>query len=277
MRSRTSQPIIGISCADISTPSAQAMIKRVSEAGGSPVVFDTHHHRKPHEDVEQLRGLVIMGNDFDIDPVHYIHRYPDGDPRKKVHPNTNSELGCERATARSKYEMQVMRLALDRKMPMLCICGGMQRLNVLCGGTLHQHVPDMVGHNRFMEKGRPGNQPVIPVVIESGTKMAILARNIQMRFIRSKLPDCTTVIMENSFRHQSIDIVGEGLRVCALSDVVKQPDGTTRYLIEAVEATPEGPYGEQFLIGVQWHPEFGASEMGQILVKEFIRYAHVYG
>jgi len=275
---RPAQPTIGISCADRNTASSQAMIKRVSEAGGTPLVIDNHIGRKPHEDIKLFSGLIVMGNDFDIDPVHYIHRYDDGDPKKSVHPHTKSELNCERASARSKYENQLMEIALREKMPMLGVCGGMQRLNILCGGTLHQHIPDMLGHDKLMQRSHniPGDVPIIPVVIESGTRMAIIAHKIQMGFVKAKMPGDATVIMENSFRHQSIDLVGKGLRVCAMSDVVRRKDGTSGYLIEAIESTPEGPYGEQFLIGVQWHPEFCASEIGRVLVKDFIKHSYVY-
>ena len=278
MTNTPSQPKIGISCANMETPSAQAMIKRVSEAGGNTVLIANHAQRDERDDFESISGLVVMGNDFDIDPIHYMNRYPEGDPRRQIHPLTKSEVECEHARARGRYENAIMTRVLRAKMPMLCICGGMQRLNVLCGGTLHQHVPDMTGHNRLMQHkhGIDGTTATIPIVIEPATRMSIIAKKIQMQFVQSKTPGLPTVIMENSFRHQSIDMVGEGLRVCALSDVVRQEDGTSRYLIEAIESTPEGAYGKQFLIGVQWHPEFCASEIGKMLVKDFMRYATSY-
>ena len=254
------------------------MIKRVSEAGGNPLPLTDHAGRDERRDFETLQGLIVMGNDFDIDPIHYMNRYPEGDSRRKVHPLTKSELEDPQAKARARYENALMTRALRHKMPMLCICGGMQRLNVLCGGTLHQHVPDITGHDRLMQRNHdiPGHVPVMPVVIEPGTRMSIIARKIQMHFVENKTPGLPTVIMENSFRHQSIDMVGKGLRVSALSDTVRLKDGTSRYLVEAVEATPEGPYGKQFLIGVQWHPEFCASDIGKMLVKEFVRHASSY-
>ncbi len=278
MTNTPSQAHIGISCANPQTPSAQAMIKRVSEAGGMAVLLTDHATRDERDDFESIHGLVVMGNDFDIDPIHYMNRYPEGDPRRQIHPLTKSEVECEHAKARGRYENAIMTRALRAKMPVLGICGGMQRLNVLCGGTLHQHVPDMVGDNRLAQniQGLAGDVPTRPVLIEPATRMSIIAKKIQMQFVQNKTPGLPTVIMENSFRHQSIDIVGEGLRVCALSDVVRLADGTSRYLIEAVESTPEGPYGKQFLIGVQWHPEFCASEIGKVLVKDFIKNAASY-
>lgn len=271
------QPRIVISGADL-TPSFQAMVKRVSEAGAEVIMVTKHASHNPVEDFHHADGIAIMGNNFDIDPIHYINRYPENDPRRKVHPSTRSELECEHATARAKYENAIMKLALLNAMPMLCICGGMQRLNVLCGGTLHQHVPDMTGHDKLRQDtiGADGKTPTIPIVIESGTKLAIIAKKVQMNFVKSNEPGMARVIMENSFRHQSIDIVGEGLQVCAMSDTVRRKDGTSTYLIEAIEATPHGPYGNQFLIGTQWHPEFGASGLGRELVKNFVKHATNY-
>lgn len=269
---------IAISGASPNTPSFQAMIRRVSEAGGMPYAITDHAKHKAAEDFSRISGLVVMGNNFDIDPVHYIHRYPEGDPRRQVHASTKSELECEHASARARYENALMKLVLERAMPMLCICGGMQRLNVLCGGTLHQHVPDLTGHNNLRQDtlGVPGDQPTIPIVIESGTRLAIIARSVQMNFVKSHEPGMGKVIMENSFRHQSIDMLGDGLQICAKSDTVRLKDGTSIYLIEAIEPTPHGPYGRQFLIGTQWHPEFGASDIGRELIKNFIQHAQKF-
>lgn len=278
MSIHASQPQIGISCANAETASTQAMIKRVSEAGGFPVLLTNHASRDEKVDFEAIQGLVVMGNDYDVDPIHYMNRYPENDPRRQVHPLTKSEVECNHARARGQYENAIMKRALREKMPLLAICGGMQRLNVICGGTLIQHVPDMTGHDRLMQNRYdiPGEVGTRPVLIEPATRMSIIAKKIQMHFVHTKTPGLPTVIMENSFRHQSIEMVGEDLRVCALSDAIRQKDGTARYLIEAIEGTPEGRYGNQFLIGVQWHPEFGASDIGRALVKDFIKHAVAY-
>lgn len=272
------QPRIIVSGSSIDSVSYQSMIKRVSEAGGTPYLVCDHEAHDVEEDFNGASAVILMGNDFDIDPETYIHRYPDGDVRKCIHPKTNNEKNCPKASARACYENKLIPKVLAAKMPMLCICGGMQRLNVFCGGTLYQYVPEMTGHDKLMQRnhGIEGHVPIIPIIIEPATRLSIIARRIKMSFINQRTPGTPIVVMENSFRNQSIDMVGEGLRVCALSDTVRMPDGTSKYLVEAIEADPGGAYGEQFLIGTQWHPEFCASEIGRALLKELIVHARSY-
>lgn len=271
-------PAIGISAASSETASVKAMLNRLAETTARVHLIHEHANRSVEQDIEQMDGLVVMGNDMDIDPESYIHRYPENDPRRAHHPNTKNEKSCSIASARADYESQLIMLALKRKLPLLCICGGMQRLNVLLGGTLHQHVADEIGEaSEFCNnRGLPGETPIVPVVIESGTNMAIIARKVQMQFVKSTLPGIPIVIMENSFRHQSIDMLGSGLRVCAMSDTIPTKNGTKRYLVEAIEPASDGPYAKQFLIGVQWHPEFNASGLGRELVRNLTEHALKY-
>lgn len=269
-------PLIGISGSHLSD-SVQRMIAQLRAGGSEPVFFDNHGQRDPAHDIAAVQGLVVMGNDFDIDPSDYIDRYPKDDPKRRAHPNTKSELACEKAAARARYENALLREALALALPVLTVCGGTQRLNVLCGGTLHQHVPDMIGNNRLMqhENGVAPHIPVLPVVIKPGTRLAMIAQDIKMSFC-TDAPGVAKVIMENSLRHQSIDMLGAGLRISSLSDCVPLPDGTKDYLVEAVEACPDGPYAGQFLIGVQFHPEFAASKLGPVIIAHLIDAARHY-
>lgn len=275
----TPQPQIGISGSGMDSASVSAIITRISEAGGAVNLIINHGAHDAEEDFSKCHGWVVMGNNFDIDPEHYIHRYAEGDARRQRHPATRSERECEKATARANYENKIIQLALEHRVPLLCICGGMHRLNVLCGGTLLQHVPDMVGSDKLRQDtlGLTGEVPTIPILIECGTRLSMIAEKIQMGFVK---PDeahaLPKVIMENSFRHQSIDMVAEGFRVCAQSDTIRMKDGTSRYLIEAIEPTPGGPYDRQFILGVQWHPEFCASDIGRALFKNFLQAVKIY-
>ena len=136
----------------------------------------------------------------------------------------------------------------------------------------------MVGDDRLMQRksGTCPTQPVVPIVIPHGTKLAMIANTITMTFVKSGERDCPLVLMENSLHHQSIDMVGSGLRVCSMSDVVRKKDGTTGYIIKGIEADPAGKYHSQFVLGVQWHPEFGASPIGDKITQHLVQAAQEY-
>jgi putative glutamine amidotransferase len=270
---------IGVSGARPDTDSMRAIIARLEAEGLTPYCLYEHGMRCVQSDASKLDAIIFMGNDYDIDPQTYIERYAEGDPRRCVHPKTKSECSTPESHARAQYENALMKAALERGIPLLGICGGMQRLNVLCGGTLHQHIPDIVGHDRHWQS-RHGISPEvgsIPVIIPSGTKLAMIARDIQMDFTINDGQECDKVIMENSLRHQSIDQVGSGLRICSMSDATDpRKGGQPCYLVEAIEADPEGPYASQFLLGVQWHPEFSASPIGARIFAHLIAAARDY-
>jgi len=103
-------------------------------------------------------------------------------------------------------------------MPLLAVCRGAQALNVACGGTLHQHIP---GHRQTETATEPTHE------------VTLSARSRLHRILRAK------TLGVNSFHHQAVDRVGQGLRV-----VARAGDGT----IEAIEGTG-------FTLGVQWHAE----------------------
>jgi len=254
------------------------MTDKIAAVGGSFLLLDNHAERDANEDIASINALIIMGNDLDIDPSWYIERYPEGDPRRCIHPKTKSELCCPQGKARATYEVAMIEAALAEKMPLLGICGGMHRINVLCGGTLLQHVPDLVGHERLMQKecGIEPHVGTIPVVIQCDTRMAMIARDIKMSFVKSSSVNMPKVIMENSLRHQSVDMLGRGLIASSLSDTIRLPDGSAKYLIEAIEADPNGPYADQFLVGVQWHPEFSASFLGSKITEHLLEAALVF-
>lgn len=267
--------IIGISGGKTQSGSMEAMAARIEETGSAVRLFEDHATRDPMQDIAGIHALIVMGNNFDIDPECYIERYPEGDPRRVIHPQTNNESQHPEGRTRGAYEDAAIKAAMAMKMPLLGVCGGMQRINVLCGGTLHQHVPDMVGHESLLQNyGTDPRVPKHPILIESGTRLSAIAREVSMSFVKSNVPDMAKVIMENTLRHQSIDIIGEGLIASSMSDAIRMPDGSAKYLIESIEADPAGPYGKQFLIGVQWHPEFGASDIGSHIIRHLLDAAH---
>lgn len=278
---RKNKVIIGISGHSPRTKSVQAITRQVREAGGEPVFLACPDPRASRQTqcLSEIHGLAVMGNDYDIDPGEYIHRYEPGDHRANIHPACKNEMDHPHTRRRATYEKRILEGAISLGMPVLGICGGMQRINVLCGGTLHQHLPDMVGCDKHMQtrQGVALHVPVVPIIIKDGTRLCDIARTIRMPFCKGNDPCAPKVVMENSLHHQAIDRVGDGLRVSAVTDTVRMRDGRFGYLPEAIEPDPEGPYRNQFLLGVQWHPEFGASSLGEQIVKHLLQAAQQYG
>ena len=166
--------------------------------------------------VAGLDGLIITGG-RDVDPAAY------GAQR---HPATDEPVADSRR--RDEFEFALLRAALRRGVPVLGICRGAQVLNVALGGTLHQHLPDVVGHVRHQQGNAVFTTSTITTV--PGTTVAALVG-----------PDTEA----QCYHHQAIDRLGEGLVVSA-----RDSDG----VIEAVERDPALP-GDAFVLGVQWHPE----------------------
>jgi putative glutamine amidotransferase len=102
-------------------------------------------------------------------------------------------------------------------------------LNVACGGTLHQHIPDLVGHHEH--SGPASGFGTHKVRVTSGTIVASILPGREF----FEVP---------THHHQAVDLVGAGLTPVAWAD-----DG----IVEAIESTTQG----EFLVGVQWHPEQG--------------------
>jgi len=164
--------------------------------------------------LDSLDGLIVTGGK-DVDPALY---------GQEPHPTTDAPR-----TDRDTWEGALLTAAIARGLPFLGICRGAQVLNVALGGTLHQHLPDVIGTTRYNLGG--GIFAENEVAVESASTLGTL------------VGDGITV---KSYHHQAIDTVAEGLVVTARSD-----DGT----IQAVELASV-PFG----VAVQWHPEEDAAE-----------------
>lgn len=125
---------------------------------------------------------------------------------------------------RDAWELALFRGAEDRRLPVLAICRGLQLVNVARGGTLFQHLPDDLGTERYRIGG--GVFATNTVEVAEGTALAGMLG--------------AGAFDVHSYHHQGIDRLGEGLVVTAESDG----------LVQAFEAE-----GDQYLVGVQWHPE----------------------
>jgi putative glutamine amidotransferase len=180
-------------------------VAAVSAAGGQAVLI-------PHDDLDPdilrvLDGLVLSGGS-DLGPALY-----------------GAEAGPKTVTRpeRDVAEMRLTRAALTRDLPILGVCRGMQVLTVAAGGTLHQHLPDVVGHDRH--RPAPGVYGKHEARFTEGSRIAAL------------MGDDTRV---HCFHHQAVDDPG------TLVVTGRAEDG----LPEAVEDP-----SHKFVLGVQWHPE----------------------
>jgi putative glutamine amidotransferase len=169
--------------------------------------------------VAGLDGLVVAGGP-DVDPVRY------GAAR---HPQTQPPV-----TGRDAWDLALTGSALRLGVPVLAICRGMQVLNVSRGGTLHQHLPDLVGHARHDGPSAGYGRHKVRVSPDS--------------MLAGILPE-TGHFDVPTHHHQAVDLLGDGLKAVAWEE-----DGQ----IEAVEAGPSALDGlPGFVLGVQWHPEQG--------------------
>jgi putative glutamine amidotransferase len=181
-------------------------VKSIRDNGGRPVLLPPGGDVSEAEaTVAVLDGIVIAGGG-DINPAIY---------GAVKHPMTDVN-----APDRDSWELAIAEAAVRQGVPLLGICRGAQMLNIACGGTLHQHVPDLVGHKQH--SGPADGFGTHKVRVTSGT------------IVSSILPGGEFFGVP-THHHQAVDVVGAGLTV------------------EAVESTTPG----EFLVGVQWHPEQG--------------------
>src|ERR671923_1155904 len=198
---------------DFVTMAPRSYTAAVQRAGGLPVLLppDDDAAEDPDELLDRLDALILAGGN-DVDPASYGAR---------PHPEVGSTV-----PERDRFELALAHRALERELPLLAICRGMQMLNVACGGTLVQHVPDVVGHEEH--RHTPGQFADHDVGLEAGSLAA-----------RAAGADRLAV---KSHHHQGVDELGEGLEVTAWSI----GDG----LAEAGEGRQQ-----PFTLGVLWHPE----------------------
>ncbi len=183
-------------------------VDSVARAGGIAVLLPPQEHGAD-EVTARLDGLVLTGGS-DVSPERY------GQP---AHPQTGTVRPW-----RDDWELRLLGHALDRDLPVLGVCRGAQLLNVALGGTLDQHVPDKVGHQRHCPT--PGVFGHVEVTLRPGSIVA------------GVLGPRATVACHH---HQAIGSLAPGLEAAGWAD-----DG----VIEAVELP-----GQPFALAVQWHPE----------------------
>jgi putative glutamine amidotransferase len=218
-------PIIGIIPGQSTDQLGHGVVQRVTlprnyvdailAAGGLPILLPAQDNQADAI-LDLVDGLLLSGG-ADLDPVLY------GDT--DVHPRT---YGVD--ALRDRFEIELTKGAIARDLPLLCICRGIQVLNVALGGTLYQDIADQVGHQILHRQGEAGIESAEP------SHRVHLAADSHLASIYGR-----TSLDVNSFHHQVIRQVASPLVVAAQSE-----DG----LAEAVEMPDRS-----FVCGVQWHPE----------------------
>ena len=191
----------------------RSYVEAVQRAGGVAVMFPPDPDVDPDQLLDLVDGLILAGG-RDIDPAAY-----GSDP----HPDTDHPR-----TERDEFEIALARRAMERDMPLLGICRGMQLMNIACGGTLVQDLPEHVGHEDHRRRVGTFDGNDHPVRLDDGSLAARAAGEVEHGTL--------------SHHHQGIAELGDGLQITGWAADDELP--------EAVEAP-----GLRFALGVQWHPE----------------------
>jgi len=194
-------------------------VQAVQRAGGLVAMLppDPLLAQEPAAALELIDGLILAGG-ADIDPANY---------GAEPHPKT-----IDTVPERDAFEIALTRAAIERDMPVLGICRGMQLINVACGGTLVQHLPEHLGHQEHRRVLGSFDGSDHDVVLADGSLAASAAGE--------------TLHATKSHHHQGVDRLGEGLVVSGTSMLDELP--------EAIE-WDGGASDRRFVLGVQWHPE----------------------
>ena len=163
--------------------------------------------------LKQMDGVVLGGCTLDLDPRRLgLDKHPATKPMP---------------TRREDFDRRICKMAVEMKLPILAIGAGMQTLNVVCGGTLFQHIPEYI--QRSLQHRDPVERTLRHIInIVPGTRMDAMYGPGEIRV--------------NSDHHMSVDQLAPMFRVSATAT-----DG----VVEAFESIDE----EWFCVGVQWHPQ----------------------
>ena len=205
-----------------------AYVTAVQRAGGLALIIppDPQYGAQPAQVLELIDGLILAGG-ADVDPAAY---------GAEPHSATTGTL-----PARDRAEIALTSAAIDGDMPLLGICRGMQLLNVARGGTLHQHIPDVHGHEGHRPSPGSFDGSEHDVRLQSGS-LAARAAGQELHLTKQH-------------HHQGVDVIGDGLVVTGWADLDELP--------EAIELP-----GRRFVLGVQWHPE---ADPDSKVIEAFVR------
>lgn len=229
----TKPTIIGILGAvdnEVVTKLQNTYTKAIEESGGSPILLP-YVERDESLDafVDICDGFLFTGG-ADVDP----HRYGE-----EIKPTC-----CQIHKYRDDLEIRTFKKIYETKKPIMAICRGAQLVNVALGGTLYQDIPTEIISNIPHRQTEPKDSHSHEICVFENTPLRHLVMSERIKV--------------NSFHHQALKLLGNGLSVMATAD-----DG----VIEAVYST-EHPY----LLAYQWHPErlFDADNLNRVLFTDFI-------
>src|SRR5919201_1420642 len=207
---------------------SRSYVDALQRAGAVAVMLppDEWLAERPDDALDALDGLLLAGG-ADIDPDSY------GEPRHAKTANTRPE--------RDRAEIALARRALERDLPVLGICRGMQLLNVALGGTLIQHLPDDFGHTDHRRALGSFDNADHDVRLAPGSLAARAAGE--------------TRHATKSHHHQGVARLGEGIEASGWSVLDE--------LVEAIELPDR-----RFVLGVQWHPEVDRRSR---VIRSFVR------
>lgn len=201
----------------------------VAKWGGVPLLLP-HEMTLCEHYFPLIQGLIITGGNFDIDPTLY-----------GVSVRHETVITKDKRTS---FEMKMAKLALEAQLPLLGICGGEQLLNVLCGGTLIQHIPDEIPQALAHEHPYPW---------EVAHEVSVVPNTLLSKITRQE------TLQVNTTHHQAVRNVGASIVVNAIA-----PDG----VIEGIEHRTH-----PFCLGVQWHPEYETTHADSCIFEAMIDYA----
>lgn len=233
-------PLIGVSMSiTVKTTPERAYVNStylnaIQQAGGVPVPLPAQLSPRSWERLAPgLDGLLLTGGG-DIDPALFGET-----PQPTLY---------DVAPIRDTFEATAARWALERHVPLLCVCRGLQVLNVALGGTLYQDVGTEPGTQLEHSQKGPRDEPTHKVKVTPGSRLAEVLGADEVEV--------------NSMHHQAVKALGRGLTACAWA-----PD----QIVEGLEL----PGHDGFLLAVQWHPEelIGHSEPARRLFSALVTHA----
>jgi putative glutamine amidotransferase len=187
--------------------------RAVEDAGGTPIHIPYAKDNISNY-VDLCDGFIFPGGDYDINPAFY---------GEKIEPETLLSTDD-----RVLFEAKLLRSAMEKEIPILGICAGHQLLNIVCGGTLYQHIPNDIPAAIIHKHDRDYAEPCHDILVD---RESLLYKIVE-----------TDSYKVNSHHHQAIRGFGANLRISATAK-----DG----VVEAIEHS-ELP----FCLGIEWHPEY---------------------